>query len=175
MFRRIARLAGAVALSAGVVAVPVGAALAAPSYVDTSLQASGFTGASQQTTCSAPVSAAVAGSGTKTMSFTARGASDTFSAATFSQGAGGTATAAISTNGTFIQVTGVSGTTTSADTLKFKITSGGCTSVETASITEVAGSLTETDSLDVVVLSASPQSFAPRSEERRVGKERRPR
>ena len=83
-----------------------------------------------------------------------------FSAATFTQGTGGTATAAISTNGTLIQVTGLSGTTTSADTLKFKITnSGGCTSVETASITEAAGSLTETDSLDVVVLSASPQPF----------------
>lgn len=34
MFRRIARLAGAVALSAGVVAVPAGAAFASPSYVD---------------------------------------------------------------------------------------------------------------------------------------------
>lgn len=160
MLRRIARLAGAAALSAGVLAVPAGAAFAAPSYVDTSLQVSGFTGASQKSTCSAPVSAAVAGSGTKTMSFTARGSGDTFSAATFAEGAGGTATAAISTNGTLIQVTGLSGTTTSADTLKFKITNSGCTSVETASITEVAGSLTETDSLDVVVLSASPQSFA---------------
>jgi hypothetical protein len=160
MFRRIARLTGAAALSAGMLAVPASVAFAAPAYVDTSLQASGFTGASQQTNCSAPVSAAVAGSGSKSMSFTARGTGDTFSAATFSPGAGGTATAAISANGTLIQVTGVSGTTTSADTLKFKITnSGGCISVETASITEVAGSLTETDSLDVVVLSASPQSF----------------
>lgn len=42
MFRRIARLAGAVALSAGVVAVPAGAAFASPSDVITAVCALSF-------------------------------------------------------------------------------------------------------------------------------------
>jgi hypothetical protein len=67
----------------------------------------------------------------------------------------------VSTTGTVITITGQSGTTTSADILKFKITNpGGCTSAEAASVTETEGSLTQTDSLDTVALAASPQPFA---------------
>lgn len=161
MFRRIARLAAAAALTAGVAAVPAGAAFAAPSYVDTSLQADGFSGVLQQTTCSAPAAATVAGSGTQSLTFTATGGSGTFSAVTFTHGTGGTATESVNTAGTVITIKGLSGTTTSPDTLKFKITnSGGCASAETASVTEKTGALTETHSLDTVALTGPLSLFA---------------
>ena len=143
----------AAALAAGIVAVPVGAAFAASSatYVDTSLQAQGFTGASEATTCSAPVAATVA-AGTKSLTFTAA-SGDTISSVTFADGTGGTATESVNAAGTAITVTGTSGTTTAADTLKFKISNvGGCVSVETAAISEKAGALSQTHSLDTVAL-----------------------
>lgn len=154
MLRRMARLTVASALAAGVAAVPVSAAFAATSYSDTSLQAEGFTGAAQSATCSAPAAAAVAGTGTASLTFTAA-SGDTFTGVTFANGAGGTATESVNTTATVITVKGASGTTTSADTLKFRITNaGGCFSAETASVTEARGTLTQTHSLDTVAFSS---------------------
>jgi hypothetical protein len=156
MFRRTARLTAAAALAAAVAAVPAGAAFAQTSYVDTSLQASGFTGAAQQAACSAPAAATVAGSGTQTLTYTAVGSSVTFSGISFTDGTGGTATESVNAASTVITIKGVSGTTSSADTLKFKISnSAGCVSVETASITEAKGDLTEAHSLDTVALAST--------------------
>jgi hypothetical protein len=155
MFRRIATLTAASALAAGVVAVPAGAAFAANSYTDTSLQAQGFTGAAESASCSAPVAAAVAGSGGSSLTYTAA-SGDTVTGVTFTNGAGGTATESVNTAATVITIKGA-GATTSADTLKFRITNaGGCFSAETASITEARGALTETHSLDTVALSSVP-------------------
>jgi hypothetical protein len=156
MFRRTARLTAAAALAAAVAAVPAGAAFAQTSYVDTSLQASGFTGAAQQTTCTAPAAATVAGSGTQTLTYTAVGSSVTFSGITFTDGTGGTATESVNAASTVITIKGLSGTTSSSDTLKFKISnSAGCVSAETASITEAKGALTEAHSLDTVALAST--------------------
>jgi hypothetical protein len=156
MFRRTARLTAAAALAAAVAAVPAGAAFAQTSYVDTSLQASGFTGAAQQTSCSAPAAATVAGSGTQTLTYTAVGSSVTFSGISFTNGTGGTATESVNAASTVITIKGLSGTTSSSDTLKFKISnSAGCVSAETASITEAKGDLTEAHSLDTVALASA--------------------
>jgi hypothetical protein len=160
MFRRITKLTAAGALAAGLAAVPAGAAFAQTSYVDTSLQASGFTGAAQTTTCSAPAAATVAGGSTATLTFTAAGSTDTFSGVTFTDGTGGTATESLNSAAKVITVKGTSGSTSSPDTLTFKITnSGGCVSVETASITEAKGDLTQSHVLDTVALTGST-SFA---------------
>lgn len=155
------RVLGAFASLALVLGTALGltatSANASVSYVDTSLQADGFSGLFQQTNCTQPGTVgAPAGNGTATVIFSSPNSSTVLSGPTVS----GTTGATASVNGSGQVVVTDAHTTKTAGTgiLQFKASNGNCIDVITTAISEdVLGNITSTNQVqDAVHLGGAP-------------------